>query len=362
MYRTDAPNNAPSIPTPSALGAEEYFRDGDTGSGTGTLLDADYLNALQESIIATLDDQSVTHSKSDHSKLVEALRSLVDSKIAASIDHSKGYIVGLRTVVTGNNTFEITEGTCRDSLNTTFPGFSGANRAKNVTVAWNTGTGALASGNTWASGVRTWKNLWALGKPAPSSDINFGLDEHQAAANLLQDAGGDGFTTARQIGFVCSDPDYTPNPSGIIPFIQSANDPDFWRLPTPFSTGLGVTPLGLHFKVHEVMAPSGYPLLNVVWNGCISLSYVPDATFTGQRLGSIGKFGYPHPGNVTIFQDPSDRGVSSVILDSLVFRDNVFPVDSSQGALTAVSDLAARSDLRFDISTEGFRWLRSSAG
>jgi hypothetical protein len=355
MYRTDAPNNAPSIPTPSALGVEEYFRDATIGTGTGTLLDADYLNALQESLIAILDDQSVTRSKSDNSKLVEALRSLVDSKIAASLPPAKNYIVGLRTVVTGNDTFEITEGTCRDYLNTSFMGFTGANRAKDVTVAWNTGTGALASGNTWLFGGRTWKKLWAIGKPAPSSDIDFGIDQDNNAANLLLDAGGDGFTTARQIGFICSDTQYTPNPSGIIPFIQSANDPDFWRLPTPFSTGFGMTPSGIFAESQAVMAPISFRA-DVVWNGCISLSYVPDATFTGHRLGSIGDYS-PTPGNVTIFQDPIDRGVSSIIIDSLVGQA---PFDVSQGALTAVSDLAARSDLRFDISTEGFRWLRSS--
>jgi hypothetical protein len=355
MYRTDAPNNAPSIPTPSALGSEEYFRDGNPGGGPGTLLDADYLNALQESLIAILDDQSVTHSKSDHSKLVEALQNLVDSKIAASLPTAKNYIVGLRTVVTGNDTFEITEGTCRDYLNTSFMGFTGANRAKDVTVAWNTGTGALASGNTWLLGGKTWKKLWAIGKPAPSSDIDFGIDQDNYAANLLLDAGGDGFTTARQIGFICSDTQYTPNPSGIIPFIQSANDPDFWRLPTPFSTGFGMTPSGISSTAQAVMAPESIRA-HVVWNGCISLSYVPDATFTGQRLGTIGRNASAF-GNVTIFQDPIDRGVSSIIMDILVRKA---PFDPSYGALTAESDLASRSDLRFDISTEGFRWLRSS--
>ena len=241
MYRTDAPNNAITPPTPSALGAEEFFRDGTAGTGDGTLLGADYLNAIQESLIAIIDDQSITHSKTDHTKLLAGIRSLVrELSDANAADDLRGFIAGLRTVITGFSTFEITPGMCRDRLDASNMELSGSNFALDTSIAWNTGTGSVASSFFFSSPNFSGR-VFALGKPAPSTEINFGIDLSPTGLNLLADAASFGFTTVRQIGWVHH------LSVGLIEYIQDAADPDFWRLKEPRQMGLfadqSVTPI-----------------------------------------------------------------------------------------------------------------------
>ena len=226
MYRVDAPNNAITIPTPTALGAEEYFEDG-TVSGDGTLLDADFLNSVQESLVALLTDQSVAHSKTDASKILEAFTSLADRALEDAVEGARGYISGLLTEVTGPTTIEISPGFCRDRLNTNYMKLTGANVQKDFTIAWNTGTGGRASALNINS--RLSARLFAIGKAPPSLEIDFGVDSHEHAANLLSDAAASGFTTARQIGWVVWTISF-PSGFDLINLVQDAFDPDFWRL------------------------------------------------------------------------------------------------------------------------------------
>lgn len=249
MYRTDAPNNAIAAPTPSALGAEEYFRD--ASATHGTLVDDDYLNALQESLIAVLDDQSFPHSKSDPTVLVSAIRSLVrDTLNGAPADDLRGFIAGLRTVITGTTTFEITPGVCRDRLNASNMELSGSNFALDTSVAWNTGTGSMASPLVFQDPIFIGR-VFALGKPSPSREINFGIDTSPTGLGLLADAASSGFTTCRQIGWV------THHGAGLIDWIHDAGDTDFWRLKTPIPTTMnfyGSTSTD-RSKAFEVIAP-----------------------------------------------------------------------------------------------------------
>jgi hypothetical protein len=226
MYRVDAPNNAITIPTPTALGAEEYFEDGTVG-GDGTLLDADFLNSVQESLVALLTDQSVGHSKTDASKILEAFTSLADRALEDAVEGARGYISGLLTEVTGPTTIEISPGFCRDRLNTNYMKLTGANVQKDFTIAWNTGTGGRAS--TLNLNLLNAARLFAIGKAPPSLEIDFGVDSHEHAANLLSDAAASGFTTARQVGWVVWRLGF-PNSIDLINLVQDAFDPDFWRL------------------------------------------------------------------------------------------------------------------------------------
>jgi hypothetical protein len=196
LYKTDAANSAPAKPAPSALGTEGYFKN-PAGSAAGTTVDADWMNSLQESLIAILDDQSVTHSKSDHSRLLTAINSLVDTKIAAANYGLRGYISGLEFLSHSGSTFTIDAGECRNSADTG-TGVLAAAIIKDAAVAWNLTNGGLASNNTWADPYYT--RVWAIHKAA-GTDINFGFDQDATATNLLSDAASDGFTTARQIGW-----------------------------------------------------------------------------------------------------------------------------------------------------------------
>jgi len=73
MYRIDTSDSVASKPTPAALGTEGYFKDGVAAGADGTVVDADFMNMVQEVIIAVLDDQSIAHSKTDVTTLVQAI-------------------------------------------------------------------------------------------------------------------------------------------------------------------------------------------------------------------------------------------------------------------------------------------------
>jgi hypothetical protein len=80
MYRIDADGSVASRPTPAALGTEGFWDNPDAGSGIdGTLIDADWLNMLQESIIAVLTFGGIGRSKSDPTRLRQA----ISARIAA---------------------------------------------------------------------------------------------------------------------------------------------------------------------------------------------------------------------------------------------------------------------------------------
>lgn len=79
MYGIDSANSNPTRPTPAALATEGFFKDGVAAGADGTLVDADFLNMVMLSLLAVLDDQSIPHSKSDETKLVQA----ITAKIAA---------------------------------------------------------------------------------------------------------------------------------------------------------------------------------------------------------------------------------------------------------------------------------------
>jgi hypothetical protein len=199
LYRTDAANSAPVEPTPAVLGTEGYFAN-PAGALDGATVDAAWLNALQGSLVAILDDQSIAHSKTDPTALRRAIESLVAQKVALVDTGRPGYESGLELTVQPTSTnFDIAPGACRDSANSTTSVASSGFSNQDASVAWNTGVGTLASTVTWVSGL--YLRVFALGKVG-DPEMNIGLDLVPNAAGLLADAAGDGFTTYRQIGWV----------------------------------------------------------------------------------------------------------------------------------------------------------------
>ena len=202
MYRTDAANSAPVEPTPAVLGTEGYFAN-PAGALDGATVDAAWLNALQGSLVAILDDQSIAHSKTDPTALRRAIQSLVAQKVALVDTGRPGYETGLELTVQPTSTkFDIAPGACRDSANSTTSVSSSGFSNQDASIAWNTGVGTLASTVTWVSGL--YLRVFALGKVG-DPEMNIGLDLVPNAAGLLADAAGDGFTTYRQIGWVVRD-------------------------------------------------------------------------------------------------------------------------------------------------------------
>jgi hypothetical protein len=246
MRRIDTAGTASMPPTPTALAAEGYFKDR-AGELAGTLVDADWMNMLQESLIGVLDDQAIAHSKTDSTRLLIAINALVDERIALKNPALRGFIQGFHQVVTiGGSAFTIDDGLARDFANAKYMRNSAGSKSKDCNVAWNTGTGAMASSNTWADPY--FGRVFAIGKAA-NLDINFGVDQSATAANLLSDAAASGFTTYRQIGWVIR------VGAGLLDYRQERAWPQFWRLHVPLvdideSTSTSTT----HF---DVSVPAG---------------------------------------------------------------------------------------------------------
>ena len=275
MYRIDSANSVPSIPPPAAPGAAQFFRDGTTGSGDGTELDADMLNMIQESLIEILDFTSTAHSKTDSGKLLEALTTLIDDRLGASAISPSGYIDGLIYMGTAPTTFDISPGGASDSTESQVM-LLAATKSKDITVAWDEGTGALASNNSIASAY--WGNIFLLGKSGDVTAVNLGVDKDSAAANLLSDAGGAGWDLYRQIGFIL----YKVLDDGDLDaYYQDPIVPELWRIVDSRATTFN--PMGASAEENDVFAPMG-----TLFYGLHVVELTGTGSVAGQGIVSIG--------------------------------------------------------------------------
>ena len=80
MFRIDAPTNVASLPAPAAAGTAGYFRDGDLTTGlVGTRVTADFLNAVQEELIAVILAGGLTPSKTVRTQVRDAINQLIST-------------------------------------------------------------------------------------------------------------------------------------------------------------------------------------------------------------------------------------------------------------------------------------------
>lgn len=77
MYLVDTADSVAVEPGAGALGAERFFVDGVPGGANGTTVPANWLNAVQGSLIAVLDAAGIPHSKSDRTKLLQAIEARI---------------------------------------------------------------------------------------------------------------------------------------------------------------------------------------------------------------------------------------------------------------------------------------------
>src|SRR5215813_12977641 len=78
MYRIDGPQSVTNIPTPAAPGTPGFFQGGNPSSGMkATVVDADWLNAVQEEIAHVIEQSALTLDKTDRTQLWQALVKLV---------------------------------------------------------------------------------------------------------------------------------------------------------------------------------------------------------------------------------------------------------------------------------------------
>lgn len=78
MYRIDNNSAVGAIPTPEAAGTPGFFTDGDpTGGVEATIVDADWLNAIQEELLNVVTAASITPSKTNRTQLLAAIGKIV---------------------------------------------------------------------------------------------------------------------------------------------------------------------------------------------------------------------------------------------------------------------------------------------
>jgi hypothetical protein len=88
MYLIDSADAVLALPSPAALSTEGFFSEGNSGAGQlATVVSADWLNAVQGSLIAFLTAAGLAHSKSDYSRLWQAIGRSVTFQDTGSADH-----------------------------------------------------------------------------------------------------------------------------------------------------------------------------------------------------------------------------------------------------------------------------------
>jgi len=81
MYRIDNPEATATIPTPAIAGAPGFFQGGNPQAGVkATIVDADWLNAVQEEISHVIEQAGITLSKTDRTQLAQALQTMTGGR------------------------------------------------------------------------------------------------------------------------------------------------------------------------------------------------------------------------------------------------------------------------------------------
>jgi hypothetical protein len=154
MYRTDVSTAAPSLPTPAAPGTPGYFTGGSPGAVAPTVVDADFLNGVQEELMSILTAANVAPSKTTHNQVLTALQALFASLNAQTLS------LNVATALTPAETGALVELTGGSTFTTSLPtpvGNGGVRyRIYNAgTVSQTLSTPAAEFAGTMGSGAAT---------------------------------------------------------------------------------------------------------------------------------------------------------------------------------------------------------------
>lgn len=96
MFRTDQQTAVSAIPAPAAAGTPGYFTGGNPSTGQlATILDADWLNMVQEELMSVLAAAGLTPSKVTYSQVLAAINVLIGK--ATNANGSSVYYGGTPT-------------------------------------------------------------------------------------------------------------------------------------------------------------------------------------------------------------------------------------------------------------------------
>lgn len=194
MFRIDTPTAVGALPAPDAAGAPGYFNHAPAGSGnTPTVVSADFLNMLQEELMAIVLDAGIAPDKTIHNQVLLSIKTIGANSAGSLFGMTTSNTPGLETTSTS-----IAIGQARDSTNTANIVLA-APIAKLLTAVWAAGSGnggrdnagALANGQTW--------HLFVILNPA-SGAVDALYSQSPTAPTLPA-----GFTKFRRIGAVVLD-------------------------------------------------------------------------------------------------------------------------------------------------------------
>ncbi|WP_175829727.1 gp53-like domain-containing protein [Burkholderia cepacia] len=85
MFRTDQTTAVTALPVPAAAGTPGYFTGGNPATGqAATILDADWLNMVQEELFSFLSAAGIAPSKTSYNQVLEAAQQLFASSNPAA--------------------------------------------------------------------------------------------------------------------------------------------------------------------------------------------------------------------------------------------------------------------------------------
>ncbi len=154
MQRIDVSSAAPTLPAPAALGTPGYFTDGDPIAAVpATVVDADWLNLVQEELMGVVTGGNIAPSKTDRGQMLEAILALILGGANATIaaEGSISLAGGLLVIKWGTATVQPTSasGFVTHNFPVQFPnacfGIVGSPTAPTEPSNWNPVTAAFLS-------------------------------------------------------------------------------------------------------------------------------------------------------------------------------------------------------------------------
>ncbi|WP_186113941.1 hypothetical protein [Burkholderia gladioli] len=85
MYRTDQPTAVTALPVPAPAGTPGFFTGGNPATGqAATIVDADFLNMIQEELISILTAASISPNKTAYGQVLASLEKLFAAATGSS--------------------------------------------------------------------------------------------------------------------------------------------------------------------------------------------------------------------------------------------------------------------------------------
>lgn len=241
MQRIDHATAVGVKPDPQEEGTPGFFNYAPAGSGaTPTVVSSDWLNQVQEELLAVIEAGGIEPSKTNTGQVLAAILGMIGASAAGSGGDIYGFTL---SNTAGNTTTHITSsaGQCRDSTNTATL-VNAAPFTKRLDQAWAAGngnggrlSGALANGQTW--------HHFAIYDPTTET-LDFGFDQSPTAPTLPA-----GYTKFRRLGSVVLEAAATT----IRQFLQIGD----WFMLKLRSTDYAATANGAGPYLRQVTVPAG---------------------------------------------------------------------------------------------------------